>query len=261
MAAERIVDNPNWEHADPKENLKNQETKKALTAIEPADPSISKQNIQTTNPPPIFTHRPITPIIETHKLAAKASLTSESGSITSEMSGHDSESIYETIRVFTPKKNLIEDDENETAGVDEVEIEIQDLVRLQRTNPTSTTTYEDMVTSTNMPRQRLVPRASSSISSSSTLNDLMPRQSLEPTAEEQEETVTKTVKTQQIQTTFHQIGHIGGNSAFFIPLTSSNAQQIEQTEQQQNQDDDSRIRIPVSTSSITYEDQPALQHF
>jgi hypothetical protein len=29
---------------------------------------------------------------------------SEHGSTTSEMSGHDSESIYETIRVFTPKK-------------------------------------------------------------------------------------------------------------------------------------------------------------
>jgi hypothetical protein len=30
--------------------------------------------------------------------------TDERGSTTSEMSGHDSESIYETIRVFTPKK-------------------------------------------------------------------------------------------------------------------------------------------------------------
>jgi hypothetical protein len=37
-------------------------------------------------------------------LGAQASVISDDGSTTSEMSGHDSESIYETIRVFTPKK-------------------------------------------------------------------------------------------------------------------------------------------------------------
>ncbi|CAF4729812.1 unnamed protein product, partial [Rotaria magnacalcarata] len=60
---------------------------------------------------------------------------------TSEMSGHDSESVYETIRVFTPRPQplptLEDEDEYKTAGVDEVEIEIKDLVRIQKANEKS----------------------------------------------------------------------------------------------------------------------------
>jgi hypothetical protein len=99
-----------------------------------------------------------------------------------------------------------------------------------------------------MPRQHLTPRVSSSISSSSTLNNLNI-----PHEEEKEETVTETIKTQQIQTTFRQIGQNLDNSAFFIPLTSSN------TYHQGQQNDDRKIIIPVSTSTIRHEEQPALQ--
>jgi len=102
-----------------------------------------------------------------------------------------------------------------------------------------------------MSRQHLTPRVPSSISSSSTLNNLnVPRE------EEKEETVTETIKTQQIQTTFRQIGQNLDNSAFFIPLTSSS-----NTYHEGQQNDDRKIIIPVSTSTIRHEEQPALQQF
>jgi hypothetical protein len=66
-----------------------------------------KQNVKYEKPPNIYTHRPVTPEIariQNRKLVAQSSVISDDGSITSEMSGHDSESIYETIRVVTPKK-------------------------------------------------------------------------------------------------------------------------------------------------------------
>jgi hypothetical protein len=110
-----------------------------------------------------------------------------------------------------------------------------------------------------MPRQRITPRVPSSISSSSTLNNLMPTNSqtnnIGSGEEEKEETVTETIKTQQIQTTFRQIGQNLDDSAFFIPLTSSNTYHEEQ------QNDDGRIIVPVSTSTIRHEEKPALQHF
>ena len=224
-----------------------------------SDPSLFRQNVKYEKPPEIYTHRPATPRIENRKLAAKTSVVSDGGSTTSEMSGHDSESIYETIRIFTPKtKSLspivnVDEDEYKTAGVDEVEIEIQDLVRLQKANPKSTTTYEEMISSSNIPRRH----GSSSISSSSTLNNLTPgksqRKNLISGEEEKEETVTETVKTQQIQTTFRQMGQNLDGSAFFIPLTHQ--------EEQKQQNDEKKIIIPVSTSSIRHEEQPALQHF
>jgi hypothetical protein len=68
------------------------------------DPSSLQQNVKSEKPPDIHTHRPPTPQIQNRKLAAQPSVVSEDGSTTSEMSGHDSESIYETIRVFTPRK-------------------------------------------------------------------------------------------------------------------------------------------------------------
>ncbi len=148
-----------------------------------------------------------------------------------------------------------DEDDYKTAGIDEVEIEIKDLVRLQKANPKSNNTYNDILSSTNMPRQHLTPRVSSSISSSSTLNNLIPVNSKHEEEEEKEETVTETIKTQQIQTTFRQIGQNLDNSAFFIPLPSSNIHHEEQ------QNDDRKIIIPVSTSTIHHEDKPALQHF
>jgi hypothetical protein len=201
-------------------------------------------------------------LIENRRLRAEPSVLSDDGSITSEMSGHDSESIYETIRIVTPKTRplpLVEDededeDENKNAGVDELEIEIKDLVRLQRANPKSTSTYDDIMMSSNMPRQQLIPRATSSLSSSSTLNNVMPGDTqgdnLLSGEEEKEETVTETVQTKQIQTTFRQFGQSLDGSAFFIPLTH----------QENQQNDEKKIVIPVTMSSIDHEEQPALQH-
>jgi hypothetical protein len=148
---------------------------------------------------------------------------------------------------------LDDDDEYKTAGIDEVEIEIKDLVRLQKTNPKSNDLYDDILSSTNMARQHLTPRVSSSISSSSTLNNLIPLNPPheEEEEEEKEETVTETIKTQQIQTTLRHIGQNLDDSAFFIPLSSSNTHQ---------QSDDQKIIIPISTSTIRYEEKPAIQH-
>lgn len=194
-----------------------------------ADPSLFRQNVRYERPPNILTHRPVTPEaprIENRKLPMQTSVISDDGSITSEMSGHDSESIYETIRVLKPRS----DDEYRTAGIDEVEIEIKDA-----------------------PRRR----GSSSLSSSSTLNNLASNQSqannFRSAAEEKEETVTETVKTEQIQTTYRQIGQNLDGSAFFIPLTH------QQGEEQSNEE---KIIIPVTTTtSIQYEEQPAIQQF
>jgi len=153
---------------------------------------------------------------------------------------------------------LEDEDEYKTAGIDEVEFEVKDLIRLQKGNARSGDSYDDILSSTNLPRQHLTPH-SSSISSSSTLNNLMPTNSprdqpnIDSGADEKEETVTKTVKTQQIQTTIRQIGQRLGDSAFFIPLSSSITNQDEQ------QNDDRKIIVPVSTS-IRQEEQPALQH-
>ncbi len=96
-----------WENTNPKEDFDTQKPKQASAEIVQNDPSLFKQNIKYEKPPDILTHRPATPEtprIENRKLAAQSSVLSDDGSITSEMSGHDSESIYETIRVFTPKK-------------------------------------------------------------------------------------------------------------------------------------------------------------
>lgn len=96
-----------WENANPKENFDIQNPKQASAEVVKNDPSLFKQDVKYEKPPDIFTHRsitPETPQIGNRKLGAQASVLSDDGSITSEMSGHDSESIYETIRVFTPKK-------------------------------------------------------------------------------------------------------------------------------------------------------------
>ncbi|CAF1184354.1 unnamed protein product [Rotaria sordida] len=267
MAAERITDNPNWENVNVDENFNDQNPKKASSAIVTNNPSLLQQDVKYEKQPTIYTHRPVSPEIpriQHKKLGRQSSVISDDGSTTSEMSGHDSESIYETIRVFTPRKQplppLEDEDEYKTAGVDEVEFEIKDLVRLQQTNAKSGGTYDAILSSTNMSHQHLTPRVSS-LSSSSTLNNLVSTNSqndqknIVSREEEKEETVTETVKTQQIETTFRQIGQHLDESAFFIPLASS----IRYHEGQEN--DDRKIIIPVSTSSVSHEQKPALEHF
>jgi len=96
-----------WENANSKEDVVDPTPKQASAEIVTSDPSLFKQDVIYEKPPNIFTHRPVTPEtprIENRKLTAEPSVLSDDGSTTSEMSGHDSESIYETIRVFTPKK-------------------------------------------------------------------------------------------------------------------------------------------------------------
>jgi hypothetical protein len=125
MAAERITDNQSrippmkflgnilifffldWESANAKEDFDNQKPNQASTEIVATDPLLFRQEVKSAQPPNILTHRPITPEpprIENQQLRAEQSILSDDGSTTSEMSGHDSESIYETIRVFTPRK-------------------------------------------------------------------------------------------------------------------------------------------------------------
>ncbi len=96
-----------WENTNTKEEFENQKPKQAAAELVANDPLLLKQDIKYEKPPNILTHRPVTPEtprIENRKLGAEPSILSDDGSTTSEMSGHDSESIYETIRVFTPKK-------------------------------------------------------------------------------------------------------------------------------------------------------------
>lgn len=143
-----------------------------------------------------------------------------------------------------------------TAGIDELEIEISDLVRLQKaSNRAGGDAYQDILSSTNFARRRLTPRLSSA-SSSSTLNNLMPmingpQNSLSraPVNEEkQEETVTETVQTQQIQTTVRQIGQRIDDSAFFIPLPSSTMNQSSFAASQR-QIGDGNVFMPLTSST------------
>ena len=103
-----------WEKTNPMsaandpENQK--ENQRASSEIVASDPSVFKQNVKYEAQPNIFTHRPPTPVKprepEEPIFVPNTQVESEEehGSTTSEMSGHDSESIYETIRVFTPRK-------------------------------------------------------------------------------------------------------------------------------------------------------------
>lgn len=148
-------------------------------------------------------------------------------------------------------------DEYKTAGIDEVEFEVKDLIRLQKANARSGDPYDDILTSTNLPRRHLTHH-SPSISSSSTLNNLMPTESSRNSNDlgpGEEETVTQTVSTQQIQTTVRQIGQQLGNSAFFVPLSSAI------THEDGPINDNEKIVVPVSTSSVQYDEKPAIQHF
>ena len=93
-----------WENATAKADLDGQEAKRASAEVVDNDPSINKQGVKTQDPPNVLTHRPETPQGGNRKLGGRGSNLSDDGSTISEMSGHDSESIYETIRVLTPKK-------------------------------------------------------------------------------------------------------------------------------------------------------------
>jgi hypothetical protein len=107
------------------------------------------------------------------------------------------------------------------AGIDELEIEIKDLVQLQSETPIRSTgdPYGDILGPLNEVRRPVAKRLSSSASSSSTLNNLMPvNEPANDLITAEEETVTQTVQTQQIQTMFRQLD----DSAFFVPLGSSN---------------------------------------
>ncbi|CAF0842388.1 unnamed protein product [Adineta ricciae] len=265
MAAERITDNPNWENATTKADLDGQEPKRASAEVVDNDPSINKQGVKAQDPPNVLTHRPETPQGGNRKLGGRGSDLSDDGSTISEMSGHDSESIYETIRVLTPKKEVLprlededeDGDEYRTAGIDEVEFEVKDLIRLQKANARSGDPYDDILTSTTLPRRHLTHH-SPSISSSSTLNNLMPTEpnhNSNDLGAGEEETVTQTVSTQQIQTTVRQIGQQLGNSAFFVPLSSAI------THEDGPINDNEKIVVPLSTSSVRYDEKPALQHF
>ncbi|CAF4804199.1 unnamed protein product, partial [Rotaria sp. Silwood2] len=97
-------------------------------------------------------------------------------------------------------------------------------------------------------------------SSSSTLNNLLPTDSqhnqnnVVSGEEEKEETVTETIKTQEIQTTFRQIGQHLDDSAFFIPLGSSSRYHELQKAENRN------TNIPLSRSPLSHEEKPAIQH-
>ena len=149
---------------------------------------------------------------------------------------------------------LEDDDVYRTAGIDEVEFELKDLIRLQRDKERTGDPYEDILQVSGGSRRRITP-LSSSASSSSTLKNLMGKQIQPPLyegEEKQEETVTETIQTQQIQTTFRQLGQGMDNSAFFIPLTSSATESNRQT------NNNGTIFIPVSSSTIQAEEKPAL---
>jgi hypothetical protein len=153
---------------------------------------------------------------------------------------------------------LEDEDVYRTAGIDEVEIEIKDLVRLQKANARNGDPYDDILSSNNMSARRHITPRLSSVSSSSTLNNLIPSNGQQNSnnrvagEEKQEETVTETIQTQQIQTMFRQIGQNMDDSAFFIPLTSSTTHHDGQAV------DDGTIFIPVSSASIRQDEQPAL---
>ena len=71
-----------------------------------------EQDVKYEAQPNIYTHQPVTPEtlqVQNRKLDVQQSTLSDDGSTTSEMSGHDSESIIETVRVFTPRerRNLL----------------------------------------------------------------------------------------------------------------------------------------------------------
>lgn len=111
MAAERVSDNPSkrfifciinnallsidWENANAKDMFINQDVQKASSKVVTDDPTLFRQDVTYEKQPDIYIHRPTTPVIPL--------ILSDNASVTSEMSGHDSESIYEAIRVFTPK--------------------------------------------------------------------------------------------------------------------------------------------------------------
>jgi hypothetical protein len=108
--------------------------------------------------------------------------------------------------------SLEDEDDYKTAGVDEVEFVIKDLVRLQRGN-----TYNDILSSSDMTRRN----NTSDLSSSSSLQNLMLSGSQNATNSTAAISKEETIQTQQIQTSFRQLGQQPEDSAFITPLPSS----------------------------------------
>lgn len=140
-----------------------------------------------------------------------------------------------------------------------MEFEIKDLIRSQKlVGRMGGDSYGDILSPNNLSRRHLTPRHSSA-SSSSTLNNLMPITASQSNGlnrprdneAKQEETVTETIQTQQIQTTFRQIGQRVDDSAFFIPLTSSSSMNQNGSQQQQPQQrlEEGSIFFPLTSSS------------
>jgi hypothetical protein len=107
------------QHDDVSSNLQNKNlldnrlrsnTKQATAEIVASDSILFQQNVKYEKQPNIHTHRSEERNDESSNRQKKPlatrlpSVCDDDESTTSEMSGHDSESIYETIRVFTPKK-------------------------------------------------------------------------------------------------------------------------------------------------------------
>lgn len=128
-----------------------------------------------------------------------------------------------------------------------MEIEIKDLVRMQQNTVQINENYHDIFSSTYMPRENQRFRISS-VSSSSTLNNLMSLNSahdqpeIVSTQEKKEETITETVETRRIQSNFQQTGENFEKSAFSIPMQpSTTAYQVYQSHERQ-------IHMPELTS-------------
>jgi hypothetical protein len=109
------------QHDDVSSNLQNKNlldnrlrsnTKQATAEIVASDSILFQQNVKYEKQPNIHTHRSEERNDESSNRQQKPlatrlpSVSDDDESTTSEMSGHDSESIYETIRVFTPKKTM-----------------------------------------------------------------------------------------------------------------------------------------------------------
>ncbi|CAF2788588.1 unnamed protein product [Rotaria sp. Silwood2] len=191
--AERITDNP------------------TSRQIVTSGTSLFQQDVENEKQQNIYSYRPVSLEIlhfENKKLRKQLSIISDDGSTTSEMSGHDSESIYETNRVFTPRKQplppLEDEDEYKTAGVDEVDFEIKDLVRLQKGDAKNTGQYNNIISSTNIFRQHPPPRVSS-LPSSPTINMLLQtnpqhdQNKVVSDEEDTQQTVTERIKNHEIQ--------------------------------------------------------------
>ncbi|CAF0810844.1 unnamed protein product [Adineta ricciae] len=150
MAVEEITDDPNWEMlsddlvCDTKNN-RSLLLKQAVVDNVVGYSLLSQQNIRSVNPPAVYLHQPKAYEAETNPLhfaivrSHSPWITNEIVSSTeTEMSGHDSESAFITMRPLTPEKALpdmsTDTDEYKTADIDEVQFQFQELFRVHKPN-------------------------------------------------------------------------------------------------------------------------------